>query len=230
MVVVTVVLLTSLDVVTPSVVVAAELCLLPAAGLTSPADAVAAHLAAAGGRRLGRPGQPAARRVAAPVHRRSAWRCGWSGWRCPGCSWWPPPTRSGWPTRSPCTGGVPTRFAVGALAALRLVPLLVTEFESVRLARRTRGVEAGPQPGGPGAAGRRHRRSRCWSARSGGPAGWPPRWTPAASTPGCRAPTPADRSCTPGTPGSSPARSSVCAAAVTASVLGGAWDPVFVGG
>ena len=36
--VVTLVLLTSLDVVTPAVVVAAELCLLPAAGLTSPRD------------------------------------------------------------------------------------------------------------------------------------------------------------------------------------------------
>ena len=41
---------------------------------------------------------------------------------------------------------VSTRFAYGALAALRLVPLLVTEFESVRLARRTRGVEAGRNP------------------------------------------------------------------------------------
>ena len=36
--VVTLVLLTSLDVVTPAVVVAAELCLLPAAGLTAPTD------------------------------------------------------------------------------------------------------------------------------------------------------------------------------------------------
>ena len=41
---------------------------------------------------------------------------------------------------------VPPRFAYGALAALRLVPLLVAEFESVRLARRTRGVEAGRNP------------------------------------------------------------------------------------
>ena len=41
---------------------------------------------------------------------------------------------------------VSTRFAFGALAALRLVPLLIAEFESVRLARRTRGVEAGRNP------------------------------------------------------------------------------------
>jgi energy-coupling factor transport system permease protein len=41
---------------------------------------------------------------------------------------------------------VSPRFAYGALAALRLVPLLVTEFESARLARRTRGVEAGRNP------------------------------------------------------------------------------------
>ncbi len=41
---------------------------------------------------------------------------------------------------------VSPRFAYGALAALRLVPLLMTEFESARLARRTRGVEAGRNP------------------------------------------------------------------------------------
>jgi energy-coupling factor transport system permease protein len=41
---------------------------------------------------------------------------------------------------------VSTRFAYGALAALRLAPLLVTEFEAIRLARRTRGVEAGRNP------------------------------------------------------------------------------------
>jgi energy-coupling factor transport system permease protein len=41
---------------------------------------------------------------------------------------------------------VPTRFAFGALAALRLVPLLAGEFEALRLARRARGVEAGRNP------------------------------------------------------------------------------------
>src|SRR5205085_6782825 len=41
---------------------------------------------------------------------------------------------------------VSTRFAYGALAALRLAPLLITEFEAIRLARRTRGVAAGRNP------------------------------------------------------------------------------------
>jgi energy-coupling factor transport system permease protein len=41
---------------------------------------------------------------------------------------------------------VSTRFAFGALAALRLVPLLAAEWESIRLARRARGVDAGADP------------------------------------------------------------------------------------
>lgn len=41
---------------------------------------------------------------------------------------------------------IPTRFAYGALAALRLVPLLIAELSTIRLARRTRGVEAGRNP------------------------------------------------------------------------------------
>ena len=41
---------------------------------------------------------------------------------------------------------VSTRFAYGALAALRLVPLLATEWQTIRLARRARGVEAGRNP------------------------------------------------------------------------------------
>jgi energy-coupling factor transport system permease protein len=41
---------------------------------------------------------------------------------------------------------VSTRFAYGALAALRLVPLLAAEWESIRLARRARGVDAGANP------------------------------------------------------------------------------------
>lgn len=41
---------------------------------------------------------------------------------------------------------MPTRFAYGALAALRLVPLLIAELGTIRLARRTRGVEAGRNP------------------------------------------------------------------------------------
>lgn len=41
---------------------------------------------------------------------------------------------------------VSPRFAIGALAALRLLPLLSRELELMRLARRARGVEAGRSP------------------------------------------------------------------------------------
>ncbi|MEP6680621.1 MAG: energy-coupling factor transporter transmembrane component T [Chloroflexota bacterium] len=39
--------------------------------------------------------------------------------------------------------GVSPRFAVGALAALRLLPILADEWQLIRLARRARGVDAG---------------------------------------------------------------------------------------
>jgi energy-coupling factor transport system permease protein len=41
---------------------------------------------------------------------------------------------------------VPARFAIGALAAFRLVPLLADEWELLTLARRARGVDAGRNP------------------------------------------------------------------------------------
>jgi len=41
---------------------------------------------------------------------------------------------------------VPPRFAIGALAALRLVPLLADEWEALSLARRARGIDAGANP------------------------------------------------------------------------------------
>jgi energy-coupling factor transport system permease protein len=41
---------------------------------------------------------------------------------------------------------VPARFAYGALAALRLVPLLIDEWRSLTLARRARGIDAGRSP------------------------------------------------------------------------------------
>lgn len=41
---------------------------------------------------------------------------------------------------------VPWRFAVGALAALRLLPLLAAEWRVLGLARRARGLEAGRSP------------------------------------------------------------------------------------
>jgi energy-coupling factor transport system permease protein len=143
--VVTVVLLTSLDLVTPAVVVAAELCLLPLAGLHRPAtllrrtwpmllgagsvgvvnvllsdDATATTGLALALRVVGL-ALPGVLLVAAtdPVRLADALTIHWR---------------------------VSTRFAYGALAALRLVPLLVAELESIRLARRTRGVEAGRNP------------------------------------------------------------------------------------
>jgi energy-coupling factor transport system permease protein len=40
----------------------------------------------------------------------------------------------------------PARFAIGALAAFRLVPLLGDEWETLTMARRARGVDAGHNP------------------------------------------------------------------------------------
>jgi energy-coupling factor transport system permease protein len=41
---------------------------------------------------------------------------------------------------------VPARFAIGALAAWRLVPLLAADWEAMTLARRARGIDAGWSP------------------------------------------------------------------------------------
>lgn len=41
---------------------------------------------------------------------------------------------------------VSPRFAIGALAALRLLPLLAAEWQTIAMARRARGVEAGRSP------------------------------------------------------------------------------------
>jgi energy-coupling factor transport system permease protein len=40
----------------------------------------------------------------------------------------------------------PPRFVIGALAALRLLPLVASDWEMLRLARRARGVDAGRNP------------------------------------------------------------------------------------
>lgn len=228
LIVVTVVLLTSLDVVTPAVVVAAELTLLPAAGLHRPGAlwrrtwpllagavsvgvvnvALSTHPSVVSGVGLGLRviglALPGVLLVAStdPVRLADALTLHWH---------------------------VPTRFAYGALAALRLAPLLVTEFESIRLARRTRGVEAGRNPlarvrllGGIGFAllvGAVRRGSRLATAMDA-----------RGFDSGIRR---------------SNARGSVlqardawfvagavvvCAAAVALSVVTGAWSPVFVGG
>jgi len=143
--VVTVVLLTTLDPVTPAVVVAAELCLLPAAGLADPrvlwlrtwplllgatSVGVVNVVLSPDGSLVG--GLALALRVVAlalpgvllvaatdPVRLADALTIHWR---------------------------VSPRFAYGALAALRLVPLLATEWQTIRLARRARGIEPGRDP------------------------------------------------------------------------------------
>ena len=225
--VVTLILLTSLDVVTPAVVVAAELCLLPAAGLTSPRDLWrrtwplllgassvglvnvllsedAGVVTGVGlGLRVVGLALPGVLLVATtdPVRLADALTIHWH---------------------------VPTRPAFGALAALRLVPLMVTEFESVRLARRARGVEAGRNPvararllGGivfallVGAVRRGSRLATAMDAR-GFDSGIA-RTNARGSTLHRR-----DAAFVVGT-------ALVCALAVALSILIGAWDPVFVG-
>jgi energy-coupling factor transport system permease protein len=228
MAVVTLVLLTSLDVVTPAVVVAAELCLLPAAGLTQPRDLLRRTwplLIGAGSvgvvnvllsddatvvtgiglaLRVVGLALPGVLLVAStdPVRLADALTIHWR---------------------------LSTRFAFGALAGLRLVPLLVTEFEQVRLARRTRGVAAGRSP----------------VARARLLAGIAFTLLVGAVRRGSRLATAMDaRGFDSGIPRTN-ARGSrlhrrdgvfvagsvvVCAAAVTLSLLAGAWDPVFVGG
>lgn len=228
MAVVTLVLLTSLDVVTPSVVVAAELCLLPSAGLIRPRDlwrrtwplligagsvgvvnvllSEDATVVTGIGLALRVIGLalPGVLLVAStdPVRLADALTVHWR---------------------------LSTRFAFGALAALRLVPLLVAEFESVRLARRTRGVAAGRDPvarirlvGGiaftllVGAVRRGSRLATAMDAR-GFDSGIP-RTNARGSHLQRR-----DAAFVGGAV-------LVCALAVTLSLLAGVWDPVFVGG
>jgi len=43
---------------------------------------------------------------------------------------------------------VPARFAYGSLAALRLLPLLAADWQTIRRARRARGIDAGRSPFG----------------------------------------------------------------------------------
>jgi energy-coupling factor transport system permease protein len=225
---VTVVLLISLDVVTPAVVVAAELCLLPAAGLARPGallrrtwpllagaasvgvvnvalSSSATALTGVGlGLRVVGLGLPGVLLASAtdPVRLADALTVHWR---------------------------ISTRFAYGALAALRLAPLLITELESIRLARRTRGVESRGNPvtaarlaGGTlfsllvGAVRRGSRLATAMDAR-GFDAGVP-RSNARGSVLRRR-----DAVFVVGT-------AAVCAAAVAVSVAGGAWDPVFVGG
>lgn len=225
--IVTVVLLTSLDIVTPAIVLAVELCLLPAAGLTDLRDlwrrtwplllgaasvgvvnvllATDADPVTGAGLALRVIGLalPGVLLVAStdPVRLADALTIHWR---------------------------VSTRFAYGALAALRLAPLLVAEFEAVRLARRTRGVEAGRNPVARvrllagvgftllvGAVRRGSRLATAMDAR-GFDSG-----IARSNARGSRL-HPRDTWFVLAT-------GAVCAVAVTASVLTGYWSPVFVG-
>lgn len=226
--VVTVVLLTSLDVVTPAVVVLAQLALLPAAGLSRPralwlrtwplvlgAGSVGlvnillgegASVVTGVGLALRVVGLalPGVLLVAStdPVRLADALTIHWR---------------------------VSTRFAYGALAALRLAPLLVADFDAIRLARRTRGVEAGRNPltavrlfGGMTfallvAAVRRGSRLATAMDARGFDSG-----IPRSNARGSRL-TVRDAWFVAGTV-------AVCAVAVAVSVTTGSWHPLFVGG
>lgn len=143
--VVSITLLTTLDVLTPAIVVLAEVLLIPAAGIRTPAallrrtwplllgatmvglvnvvvSADAGPLVGLGlALRVIGLALPGVLLVAStdPVRMADALTTHWR---------------------------LSTRFAYGALAGLRLIPLLVTELATIRLARRTRGVEAGRNP------------------------------------------------------------------------------------
>jgi energy-coupling factor transport system permease protein len=223
-----VVLLVTLDPITPAVIVAAELALLPAAGLGRPgplvrrtwpllvsAASVGAINVLLGGDGDALTGVALALRVIGlalpgvllvastdPVRLADALTIHWR---------------------------LPTRFAYGALAALRLAPLLVTEFETIRLARRTRGVESGGNPLAAvrlfagacftllvGAVRRGSRLAAAMDAR--GFDSGVPRSTARGSRLHSR-----DAWFVAGTV-------AACAVAIALSVATGAWDPVLVGG
>ncbi|MGY1803139.1 energy-coupling factor transporter transmembrane component T family protein [Blastococcus sp. SYSU D00922] len=227
MLVVTLVLLTSLDVVTPAVVVAAELCLLPAAGLTDPRDLWRRTwplLLGAGS--VGLVNVLLSNEATAVTGIGLALRV--IGLALPGVLL----VASTDPVRLADALTIhwrlSTRFAYGSLAALRLVPLLVAEFESIRLARRTRGVAAGRNPVAQarllagvafallvGAVRRGSRLATAMDAR--GFDSGVPRTNARGSRLHAR-----DACFVAGAV-------LVCAAAVTLSVVTGSWSPIFVG-
>jgi energy-coupling factor transport system permease protein len=146
--VLTVVLLVSGDLVTPAMVLAAEVALLPAAGLTTPGEVLRRTwpllLSAAG---------VAWVNVAfGSLHGAEAWLSG-ATWglrvialALPGILLVAATDPVRLADALTIHWRVSGRFAYGALAALRLVPLLAAEWETIRLARRARGVDAGANP------------------------------------------------------------------------------------
>lgn len=144
--VLTVVLLVSGDLVTPAVVLAGELALLPAAGLTTPPAVLRRTwpLLVSGA------GVAWVNVAFGTLHGTQAWLSG-ATWgvrvialALPGILL----VASTDPVRLADAltihWRVSPRFAYGALAALRLVPLLATEWETIRLARRARGMGGTP--------------------------------------------------------------------------------------
>jgi energy-coupling factor transport system permease protein len=146
--VVTVVLLVSGDLLTPLLVLAAELTLLPAAGLADPRELWRRTwpllLSAAGvawvNVAFGEPGRPDAWEGGAALAARVI------ALALPGVLLFASTDPVRLADALTLHWRVPARFAYGALAALRLVPLLATEWETIRLARRARGVDGGSNP------------------------------------------------------------------------------------
>jgi energy-coupling factor transport system permease protein len=228
--VLTVVLLVSGDLVTPGVVLGAELALLPAAGLTTPGEVLRRTwpllLSAAG---------VAWVNVAfGALDGADAWLSG-ATWgvrvialALPGILLVAATDPGRLADALTIHWRVPTRFAYGALAALRLVPLLATEWETIRLARRARGVDAGWNPVARvrlfgstafallvGAIRRGTRLATAMDARG---------FDSGIARTNARGSVlhPCDAWFVAGT-------AAVCTAAVTLSVLTGAWSPIFVG-
>lgn len=226
--VVTVVLLASLDVVTPSVVVAAELCLLPAAGLTGLRTLwLRTWPLLLGATSVGLVNVLLAEDASVVVGLGLALRV--VGLALPGVLLVAATDPVRLADALTIHWRVPTRFAYGALAALRLAPLLVTEFEAARLARRTRGVESGGRPLAAvrllagvafsllvGAVRRGSRLATAMDAR-GFDSGIPRTNARGSHLHG------RDAVFVLGT-------AAVCALAVALSLLAGTFDPVFVGG
>jgi energy-coupling factor transport system permease protein len=146
--VLTVVLLVSGDLLTPAIVLAAEIALLPAAGLIRPGDLLRRTwpllLSAAGvawvNVAFGEPGRPDAWADGAALAVRVI------ALALPGVLLFASTDPVRLADALTVHWRIPGRFAYGALAALRLVPLLASEWETIRLARRARGVDGGRNP------------------------------------------------------------------------------------
>ena len=197
----TLLLVVSLDPVTPAVVLVVELAVLPLFGL-SYRRAVPADLAVGrGGRAVGRcrtcssPSAPArcwsaSGRSSSPRARstaRPACSCACSRSRCPASWSSPAPTRPTWPTRwcrTPRRRPASSSVRWPRSGCCRCSPGLGDAAAGPARPRRRRR----PQPAGPPAAASPRPCSGCSWWRSGGAPGWPPPWTPAGSTPALPAP------------------------------------------